>query len=494
MVRGEPPPEQFAQLVEQVLDYAIIRLDTDGTVRTWNLGAQRLTGYGAQEAVGRSVTVFYTEEDRTSCLPERDLEEAREAGRVERSGWRVRKDGTRFWADVVLTALHDEEGRLVGYAEVTKDLTQQHELEVRLRESEERLRVLVGQVVDYAIIGLDREGTIETWNLGAERVKGYTAEEAIGRSFSMFYPEEDVLAGLPERLLRLARTSGRVEHTGWRVRKDGSRFWGDVVITALHGPGGELTGYVKVTRDRTELKTLEDAQDAFYAAFRHDFRTPLTAMKGFVEAIRDADDPAMREALISRVDLSADRLLGMVEGLVQFATQRAGHAVLTLADIDVVQVVRGAVHDLPADLHPQRVRVADDVVIARANGVAMHRVVTNLLVNALKYSPPDSEVRVDFGRPRPGRVTVSVGDHGRGIDPRDIVSIFEEFVRGRLAEDDGGTGVGLASVRELVEQQDGTVEIESVVGMGTTVVVELPSTRTLQDAPPVQASSGQPSG
>ena len=485
-VGRQAPDDPFGHMVEQVVDYAIFGLDVEGRIRSWNRGAQQLKGYTAEEAVGRHFAMFYTEQDRAAGLPDRVLEQAREAGRVETTGWRVRKDGSRFWADVVVTALHDDEGRLSGYAKVVRDLTEQHERELQLRESEERLRLLVGQVVDYSIIGLDPHGVIRSWNRGAEELKGYSADEAIGSSFSMFYTDEDRRAGLPESLLSVARETGRVEHSGWRIRKDGSRFWGDVVITALHDAEGRLTGYAKVTRDRTDLKALEDAQDAFYAAFNHDFRTPVTTMKGFVDALRQADDPATREALIRRVELSADRLLGMVEGLVQFATQRAGHAELTLADIDIVQVVRGAIQDLPPELRPHRVRLADDLVIARANGVALHRVVTNLLVNALKYSPPDSPVTVDFDRPRPGRIRMSVSDRGRGIHPDDQPTIFEEFERGRLAEDDGGTGVGLASVRELVEQQGGAVDVESTVGVGTTMAVELPSTRTLKAAAPVQ--------
>ena len=281
--------ERFRLLVGQVSDYAIIALDPQGAIETWNLGAERVKQYTAEEAIGRSFAMFYTEEDRRTGLPSKLLNAARENGRVEHTGWRLRKDGTRFWGDVVITALHDSEGNLTGFAKVTRDLTEQHALEEKLRASEERLRLLVGQVADYAIVGLDPQGAIETWNLGAERVKGYTAEEAIGRSFAMFYTEADRRAGLPFELLTQARETGRVEHTGWRVRKDGSRFWGDVVITALHDEAGNLTGYAKVTRDRTDMKAIEDAQDAFYAAFNHDFRTPVTALKGFVDTLRDAD-------------------------------------------------------------------------------------------------------------------------------------------------------------------------------------------------------------
>ncbi|MET0837922.1 MAG: PAS domain-containing sensor histidine kinase [Marmoricola sp.] len=484
--------ERLRLLVGQVVDYAIIALDPQGIIQTWNLGAERVKGYTADEAIGRSFTMFYPEEDRHSGLPLQLLNQAREQGRVEHLGWRVRKDGTRFWGDVVITALHDEEGELTGYAKVTRDLTEQHALEVALKNSEERLRLLVGQVVDYAIIALDPQGTIETWNLGAERVKGYTADQAIGRSFAMFYTEEDRRSGLPLELLAKARATGRVEHTGWRVRRDGSRFWGDVVITALHDSEGHLTGYAKVTRDRTDLKALEDAQDAFYATFNHDFRTPVTAIKGFVDAIRHAEDDESRSRLIDRVESSADRLLVMVEGLVEFARQRAAHASLTLADIDLAQVARSAVHDLSTHFDPARVRVADAVSLAKGNGVAMHRVVTNLAINALKYSPPDSQVEITFSRGRAGYLRMAISDQGRGIDPRDLETIFDEFTRGRMAEDDGGTGLGLASVRELVHQQEGEVWIESEVGIGTTVTVELPSQATLRPDAPSQRSGADP--
>jgi PAS domain S-box-containing protein len=475
--------------VSQVADYAIFRLDPQGTIQTWNLGAERVKGYAADEAVGRSFAMFYTDEDRHAGLPLRLLQQALENGRVEHTGWRVRKDGSRFWADVVITALRDATGRHTGFAKVTRDLTEHHDLEVALRTSEERLRLLVGQVVDYAIVALDPQGTIQTWNLGAERVKGYTADQAIGRSFAMFYPDEDRRAGLPMRLLREARDKGRVEHTGWRLRRDGSRFWGDIVITAMHDDQGNITGYAKVTRDRSDLKALEDAQDAFYSTFTHDFRTPITALKGFVDAIRDADD-SRRGELIDRVEANADRLMGMVENLVQFASQRSAKAPLPLADIDLAQVTRTAVQDLAPVLEPSRVRVPTDVVaLARANSVAVHRIVTNLLVNALKYSPPGSPVVIGFGRPRAGQVSLVVSDQGRGIDRGDLDSIFNELVRGRLAENDGGTGLGLASVRHLVEQHGGSVSIDSEVGVGTTVTVLLPSQQALTPVAPSQRST-----
>jgi PAS domain S-box-containing protein len=332
---------------------------------------------------------------------------------------------------------------------------------------------VVAQVIDYAIIALDPEGIIESWNLGAERVKGYTASEALGRRFAMFYDEADQRDGLPMRLLLEATARGRVEHTGWRIRKDGTRFWADVVITAVYNRAGRLTGFTKVTRDRSDVKALEDAQDAFYAAFTHDFRTPFAALLGHVGALRDAEE-GDRDSLIERAEANVQRLLTMVEGLITFAQQRAGRATMLTAEIDVADVARRVVRDLSPALRPQRVCVATDVVaLARANGTAMHRVITNLVINALKYSSEDTEVDIVFTDLRADGVEIAVVDRGRGIDPADLGTIFDEFQRGRLAQDDGGTGLGLASVRELVRQQGGSTRIESELGVGTSVTVHL---------------------
>jgi PAS domain S-box-containing protein len=341
---------------------------------------------------------------------------------------------------------------------------------------------VVAQVVDYAIFALDPQGVIESWNVGAERVKGYTADEVIGQNFAMFYDEADRQAGLPDQLLDEAAEFGRVEHAGWRVRKDGSRFWADVVITARRNRAGRLTGYTKVTRDRSEVKALEDAQDAFYAAFTHDFRTPVEALLGQIDALRYAEGP-VRERLTDRAEINAERLLTMVEDLITFAKQRAGRVTMLTGEIDVAQVARQVVRDLPPAQHPERVHIADDAVaLARANGTAMHRVMTNLVINALKYSSEETTVEIAFTDLSGDGVDIEITDRGRGIDPADLERIFDDFERGRLAQDDGGTGMGLASVRELVRQQGGSTRIESRVGVGTTVTVHLESLPPSLDA------------
>jgi PAS domain S-box-containing protein len=244
-------------LVESVDDYAIFALDPDGFILSWNAGAQRFKGYTADEIIGKHFSIFYPQEKIDEGFPEFELREAARVGRFEDEGWRVRKDGTRFWANVVITALHDPSGRLVGYAKVTRDLTERRMAEEALRESEERFRLIVQGVKDYAIFMLDPTGHITTWNAGAQRIKGYTADEIIGKHFSAFYPPEVVASGHPEHELEIAKQKGVYEEEGWRVRKDGSQFWANVVITALRREDGSLAGFTKVTRDLTERRASE---------------------------------------------------------------------------------------------------------------------------------------------------------------------------------------------------------------------------------------------
>jgi PAS domain S-box-containing protein len=250
--------ERFHQLVDAVIDYAIFLLDPTGAVATWNVGAQRLKGYAPDEIVGKHFSVFYPPEDRAAGTPEAILEAVRQTGRFESEGWRVRKDGSRFWANVVITSLRDEHGKLLGFAKVTRDLTDRQRALDALRSSEERFRLLVESVGDYAIYMLDVDGHVATWNLGAERMKGYAAHEILGKNFATFFPQADVAAGSPARELAAARESGRFEDEGWRIRKDGSRFWANAIVTAAYDPHGKLVGFAKVTRDLSARREAEE--------------------------------------------------------------------------------------------------------------------------------------------------------------------------------------------------------------------------------------------
>lgn len=246
-------------LLDAVQDYAICMLDSEGCVATWNTGAERIKGYKASEIIGKHFSVFFPEEDIRDGKPKRELEVARREGRYEEENWRVRKDGSKFWANVTITAIRNEAGELVGYGKVTRDFTERRRHEQELEKSEERFRLLVEGVPDYAIFMMDADGRVATWNVGAERIKGYTEAEIIGRSYSTFFPEEDVRAGKPQKILETAAREGKVGLEGWRVRKDGSRFWANAVLTALRDDSGELVGFSKITRDATERMRHEEA-------------------------------------------------------------------------------------------------------------------------------------------------------------------------------------------------------------------------------------------
>ncbi|HBT28706.1 MAG TPA: GGDEF domain-containing protein, partial [Erwinia persicina] len=247
----------YRLLVQSVVDYAIYMLTPDGTVANWNPGAQRAKGYLPTEIVGKNFSCFYSEEDRLQGAPQKGLAIAFDRGRYETEGWRYRKDGSAFWAHVVIDAVRDDEGRLIGYAKVTRDCTEQRRMQHEQFEREQTFRVLVEGVQDYAIYMLDPRGSVMNWNAGARRAKGYTAEEIVGKHFSCFYSAQDRLLQLPESNLAVASRTGRFEDYGWRYRKDGSAFWAHVVIDAIRNDEDRLIGFAKITRDCTEVREYE---------------------------------------------------------------------------------------------------------------------------------------------------------------------------------------------------------------------------------------------
>ncbi len=274
--------EPFRILVEAVQDYAILMLDPAGNVMTWNAGAERIKGYDVEEIIGKHFSCFYMEKDRQQGTPLKGLELAAKAGRCEAEGWRVRKDGSKFWANVVITAMRDHSGQLFGFAKITRDWTERKQAEDKLRAShdelerrvrdrtadlnrvneelqasEERFRLMIEGVKDYAIYMLDPEGRVASWNEGAARIYGYTAEEVVGHPRSRFFPPEDVANGLPTSELQEAVAKGRRLEEAWRVRKDGSRFWANGTISPLRNTAGELRGFVIIVRDLTERKQIE---------------------------------------------------------------------------------------------------------------------------------------------------------------------------------------------------------------------------------------------
>src|SRR5262245_11793509 len=239
----------FEILVDRVRDYAVFVLDPEGRVATWNTGARLLKGYEANEIIGRHFSTFYLPEAVASGWPQQELKVATMQGRFEDEGWRVRKDGSRFWANVIITALRDDDGHLIGFSKITRDLTARREAEEQLRQSEERFRLLVEGVQDTAVYMLDNDGMVTSWNSGAQKMTGYLREEVLGRHIALFYQPQDVAAGRPWEEIAQALRIGRAEDEGWRVRKGGERFWARVAVTALYDQEGKLRGYAKVTQD-----------------------------------------------------------------------------------------------------------------------------------------------------------------------------------------------------------------------------------------------------
>ena len=251
--------EQLYRLLsEEAVAYAIVFFDLDGVIRQWNPGAERLFGYTSGEAVGREAELLFVPEDVRDGVPRRELRTAAETGRALDRRWKVRKDGTRFFADGILFALHAPDGEIVAFAKIIRDATEEKSIEDLRAASEARLRLIVDSIHDYAIYLLDMDGTIQTWSRGAERIKGYTPAEVVGRNFAIFYPPEDVAAGKPARQLRIAAENGTYEDESTHVRKDGSRFWASVVVSAIRDRDGAVRGFVNLTHDVSERKRNEE--------------------------------------------------------------------------------------------------------------------------------------------------------------------------------------------------------------------------------------------
>ena len=480
----------FRYLVESISDYAIFMLDTTGRVTTWNLGAERIKGYRADEIIGHHFSIFYPQSDIDSGKPALELQEAMRTGRFEDEGWRIRKNGSRFWANVVITAIRNHEGTLIGFGKVTRDLTER-------RQAEQRYRLLVEAVTDYAIYSLDSTGHITSWNAGAERIKQYKPDDVIGKHFSMFYTPEDREAGMPEHVLRTAATKGHFEGEGWRVRKDGTRFWSSVAVTPVRDDEGNLIGFSKVTRDITDRKKLldrirEHAQElelriaereqtnaeleAFSYSVSHDLRAPIRAITGFADAIQEEYgnhlDATGHEYLQHIMD-GAARMNRLVEDLLNYS--RLGRVELLSDNVKVNDAIALALKSIAdSDRSAVEVHIPDGARV-RAHPQTLAQVLYNLINNGLKFHRPNTPPHVTVSyEETEGFGRISVTDNGIGIAPQHQERIFQVFERLHGTEEFPGTGIGLAIVKRSVGRMGGRVGLQSEVGRGSTFWLELP--------------------
>ena len=492
--------DPFRLLVQSIVDYAIYMLDPSGFVTSWNSGAQQIKGFEAEEIVGQHFSKFYTDEDREAGVPERVLETARREGKFVGEGWRVRKDGSRFWASVVIDRINDEKGELIGFAKITRDMTNKREAEQALLESERRFRILVQGVTDYAIYMLDPEGRVTNWNVGAQRIKGYSPEEIVGEHFSRFYTPEDFEAGVPARALDTARKTGRYEAEGWRVRKDGTRFWASVVIDAVKDEDGELIGFAKVTRDMSEKREtqlrLEESREQLFRAQKmealgqltgglaHDFNNLLTAILGASElAIRNLDKPEKLTRMIEGVRNSAQRGAGLTKQLLAFARAQP----MQIKQIDL----RSFFSDMTTMVRPSLrsnielvTEVSDQLWPIDADAGALELVILNLAFNArdamkdggrLRISAHNVVLNGEVEGLRGEYVALQVADSGTGMSPDVVDRIFEPFFTTKSYGE--GTGLGLSQVFGFAKQLGGAVAVESRPEHGSTFTLYLPASR-----------------
>ena len=402
--------QRLRLLVNAVTDYAIYMLDPEGHVTTWNPGAERFKGYVADEIIGQHFSRFYTDEDRASDFPSRALRIAAREGRFEAEGWRVRKDGRRFWAHVVVDPIRDDDGTLLGFAKITRDITAKREHERALFESEQRFRLLVQGVKDYAIYMLDTEGRISNWNPGAAAIKGYSEDEIVGQHFSRFYTEEDRSGGEPERALKTALREGKYEREAWRVRKDGSLFWAHVLIDPIFNENGEHVGFAKVTRDASEKKKaeqeLEEARTALAQSQKmqalgelaggiaHDFNNLMTVILGSTDFLRRRPDlkAEKRQQYLDAIFETGQRAAKLTDDLLAFGRRRA----LRREVVEIEQVLKSFTQVLTRTL-PSNIKLSLDVESGGRVDVdvgQLEMAILNAALNARDAMPGGGELAI----------------------------------------------------------------------------------------------------
>jgi PAS domain S-box-containing protein len=514
--------DAFRLLVENTSDYAIFLLDTAGHVASWNEGARRMKGYEPDEIIGRHFSVFYPREAIEDRWPWKELEAATREGRFEDYGWRLRKDGSRFWANVIITALRDESGVLVGFGKVSRDLTERKNAEQTLRESEEGFRLLIDSTLDYAIFMLDPTGHVATWNAGAERIKGYTAADIIGRHFSVFYTADAVASGWPAHELREAERLGRFEDEGWRVRHDGTRFWANVVITPIRGADGRLRGFSKVTRDFTERRAQEQRverlkaeleqrvielaaanrdlaqksaeNESFVYSVSHDLRTPLVNLQGFSQELTLVsgtlqglianpavpDDIQHKALSVLKTDLAESvafignavrHLSSIVDGLLRLS--RIGRVEYEFASVDMGALVRDIVSAMHSTISASGARLEiADLPVVQADRNAIGQVFANLIGNSVKSLDERRPGVIEIFASRDDPPVFAVRDNGVGIPAEYQPKMFQVFQQVHQSRT-RGEGMGLAIVRRIIERHGGRIWFQSVAGAGTTFFFSL---------------------
>lgn len=491
--------EKYRLMVDSVKDYAIFLIDPTGHIMTWNEGAKKTKGYLQEEIIGKHFSIFYTAEDLNDGKPARELVIATQTGKYEEEGWRVKKNGSVFWANIVLTALFSDENKLVGFSKVTRDLTDRKLYEEFLHQSEERYRLLVEQVIDYGIFLMDEKGRVISWNEGAKNISGYTSEEILGKYFSIFYPEEDIISNKPSRELRIAHQTGKYEEEGWRLKKDGTRFWASIVITAVYNHEKILIGFSKVTRDLSERKASERALKESHDQYRkltaelrkineelsytnreleqftsivsHDLQEPVRTVKSFLHLINMKLERREYENLFLYVNKAIDasnRMRELIQNLLNYSQLTKEE--ITERTIDVRELISLSLQNLKAaiDAANAEISIVSEVDTIQCDPVQLVQLIQNLVSNALKFTNQSAPKILISCSMENNHVKFSVSDNGIGIDRSDSDKIFEIFRRLHTKKEYPGTGIGLAICKKIVDRHRGRIWPVSEPGIGTT--------------------------
>ncbi len=496
-------------------NFSSIATDAKGVIQIFNVGAERMLGYTAAEVVDKITPAEISDSQEVIARAEalsleldttitpgfealvfkalRGIEDIYELTYI-------RKDGSRFPAIVSVTALRDAAGASIGYLLIGTDNTARKRIEEQLRWTEESFRLMVESVTDYAIVMLDPEGLVVSWNAGAERIKGYSAEEIVGQHFSRFYLQEDIQSGKPQRDLDVVADQGQFEDEGWRGRKDGSAFWANVVFTAIRDQRGRLRGFAMLTRDLTEPMKIEaaltkakdaadaanQAKSAFLATMSHELRTPMNAILGYSEIlIEDAQDKGQEEFIpdLEKIHASGNHLLSLINNILDLSKIEAGKMDLFLESFGISRVIEDVVSTIrplvEKNANALQVHCADDLGAMHADLTKVRQSLFNLLSNACKFTEHGT-ITLDASRQSIGGVdwiTFSVSDTGIGMAPDQMEKLFQPFVQGDASTSRkfGGTGLGMTITHRFCEMMGGEITAKSEPGGGTTFTIRLPA-------------------